>query len=175
MSKNIPKPIVRIGHSIKKNGTIVAEIDGNKIKNMSVNQFTDLITELTKVRRKLVSMRGSASFDGVLTADQYDEIETMLKDEQGFIPAVKLYKEYADVGLYEAKQYVSGLRDSIKVVKRVTTPSKMPKPIGKRKDIQELKQLVADGYKLRAVKRYKEMSGLGLKEAKEFIDTLCVN
>ena len=83
MSKNIPKPIVRIGHSIKKNGTITSEIDGNKIKNMSVNQFTDLITELTKVRRKLVSMRGSASFDGVLTADQYDEIETMLKDEQG--------------------------------------------------------------------------------------------
>lgn len=113
MSKNMPKPIVRIGH-VKKDGSISHEIDGNKIKNMSVAQFTDLITELTKVRRKLVSLRGKAGVDGVISGDQYEEIEKLLKENR-FLMAVKLYKEYADVGLRDAKNYVDNLRNSIKI------------------------------------------------------------
>ena len=112
MSKNIPKPIVRIGHSTKKNGTIAFEIDGNKVKHMSITQFTDLITELTTVRRKLVTLRGKNSIDGVLTGEQYDEIEVLLKNNF-FLKAIKLYKEYADVGLKEAKDYITDLRSSL--------------------------------------------------------------
>ena len=114
MSKNIPKPIVRIGHNTKKNGTITFEIDGNKVKKMSVNQFTDLITELTVVRRKLVSMRGRVGVDGVISGDQYEHIERLIKEDM-FIQAIKLYKEYADVGLKDAKDYVVNLRESLKI------------------------------------------------------------
>lgn len=112
MSKNIPKPIVRIGH-VKKDGSMSHEIDGNKIKNMSVVQFNDLIIEFSVVKRKLLSLRGKPSLDFVLTNDQYEEIETMLKEDR-FLVAVKLYKQYANVGLYDAKNYVDNLKILLK-------------------------------------------------------------
>jgi ribosomal protein L7/L12 len=59
-------------------------------------------------------MRGKAGADGVISEDQYEEIEKMLKENR-FLMAVKLYKEYADVGLYDAKNYISNLRDSLKL------------------------------------------------------------
>jgi ribosomal protein L7/L12 len=109
MSKNIPKPIIRIGHSTKKNGTISFDIDGNKIKNMSVSQFTELISALGVVRRKLVFLRDKESNNEVLTEKQYDEIVKLVKDNKS-LGAVKLYKEYADVGLKDAKTFVDNLR-----------------------------------------------------------------
>ncbi len=110
MSKNIPKPIVRIGHI--KDGSLSYEIDGNKVKNMNPTQFTNLIAELTNVRRKLVHMRDrNANYD-VLTERQYKEVEELVKDGLS-LKAVKLYKEYADVGLKDAKDFVDNLRQII--------------------------------------------------------------
>lgn len=36
----------------------------------------------------------------------------------------------------------------------------------------ELKDLISEGKKLRAIKRYRMLTGLGLKEAKEYVDLL---
>ena len=36
----------------------------------------------------------------------------------------------------------------------------------------ELKSLIAEGKRIKAVKRYRMVTGIGLKEAKEYIDTL---
>jgi ribosomal protein L7/L12 len=37
---------------------------------------------------------------------------------------------------------------------------------------EELKNLITEGKKIKAIKRYRMVSGLGLKESKEFIDSL---
>lgn len=36
----------------------------------------------------------------------------------------------------------------------------------------ELRQLIANGKKIEAIKRYREATGLGLKESKEYVDSL---
>lgn len=36
----------------------------------------------------------------------------------------------------------------------------------------EIKTLVAEGKKIRAIKRYREITGVGLKEAKDYVDKL---
>lgn len=113
MSKRIPKPIIIIGHDTKLNGKISYEIDGNKVHKMSVVQFTELITELGKIRRKLVVLRDKNAIDNILTEYQYEEIENLIKDG-GFLTAIKLYREYADVGLKDAKIFVENLKESIK-------------------------------------------------------------
>jgi ribosomal protein L7/L12 len=112
MSKNIPKPIVRIGHSTKMNGKLSFEIDGNKVHNMSVDQFTELITMLGKVRQKMVIIRDKNAIDNHLTERQYEEIETLIKEGKK-LGAVKFYKELTDVGLYEAKKFVDTVADTI--------------------------------------------------------------
>ena len=40
------------------------------------------------------------------------------------------------------------------------------------KIVRELQDLVAAGQKIPAIKRYREYSGVGLKEAKAFVDNL---
>jgi predicted Zn-dependent protease len=112
MSKNIPKPIIRVGH-IRKDGSLSYEIDGNKVKNMTPVQFTNLITELNKVRRKLVTIHSGNNYGNLLTQIQYGNVEQLVKSNN-FLPAVKLYKEYTDVGLKDAKDFVDNLRESIK-------------------------------------------------------------
>jgi len=112
MSKNIPKPIVRIGHSTKMNGKLSFEIDGNKVHNMSVNQFAELIDMMKKAQRKLVLIRDKNAIDNHLTERQYEEIENLIK-EGTKLAAVKYYKELTKVGLYEAKKFVDTIADTI--------------------------------------------------------------
>ncbi|SHK20231.1 Ribosomal protein L7/L12 C-terminal domain-containing protein [Hathewaya proteolytica DSM 3090] len=37
---------------------------------------------------------------------------------------------------------------------------------------EDLKKLIAEGKKIKAIKRYREHTGVGLKEAKDYIDSL---
>ena len=113
MSKNIPKPIVRVGYT-KKGGSLSYEIDGNKVKNMTPVQFTNLIIELNKIRRKLVAIHSGNSYGDLLTQIQYGNVELLVKSNH-FLAAIKLYKEYTDVGLKDAKTFVDHLRELINV------------------------------------------------------------
>ena len=111
MSKNMPKPIIRIGHT-KKDGSLSNEIDGNKVKNMNPSQFSALVSELGKVRRKLVYLRDRNAHGEVLTAKQYDEIEKCVRDGH-LLAGVKLYKTYTDVGLKDAKAFIDSIKETI--------------------------------------------------------------
>ena len=50
----------------------------------------------------------------------------------------------------------------------------VPDPVTENID-DELKSLIAEGKKIRAVKKYRMVTGLGLKESKEYIDSLSNN
>lgn len=54
-----------------------------------------------------------------------------------------------------------------KISKQVGVPS----PITENIDI-EIRNLVLEGKKIKAIKRYRMVTGIGLKEAKEYIDEL---
>lgn len=46
----------------------------------------------------------------------------------------------------------------------------MPEPT--EEEIREITNAIIEGRKIEAIKRYREISGVGLREAKEFIETL---
>jgi len=54
-----------------------------------------------------------------------------------------------------------------KIAKQIGVPDTTTENID-----EELKALIAKGQKIKAVKRYREVTGLGLKEAKEHVDLL---
>lgn len=82
--------------------------------------------------------------------------------------AIKRYRETYNVGLKEAK-------DAVEQIERGQMPSiPQPKiynqsPSGK---LDEIRNLVNSGNKIMAIKRYREICNVGLREAKEAVDAM---
>ncbi len=84
------------------------------------------------------------------------------------IGAIKRARELTGMGLKEAKDFVEGWeRAGSPPALAVSAP---PAPGGA--GMAEVRALAAAGNKIGAIKRYRELSGVGLKEAKDFVDGL---
>jgi ribosomal protein L7/L12 len=82
------------------------------------------------------------------------------------VEAVKRVMELRGGGLKEAKDYVDSLAKS-------TSPS-MDSAAGVSKETLEfeVRELLARGRKVEAVKKVRELTNWGLKEAKDFVDSV---
>ncbi|HMO58602.1 MAG TPA: ribosomal protein L7/L12 [Roseiflexaceae bacterium] len=78
------------------------------------------------------------------------------------IGAIKLVREQTGLGLKEAKEYVE-------VLERGQTPPPITIAGGTADTVESL---LARGNKIGAIKLVREQTGLGLKEAKEYVDDL---
>lgn len=56
----------------------------------------------------------------------------------------------------------------IKIAKQIGVPYKVIEII----DDEEFKSLISENKKIRAIKRYRELTGLGLQKAKEYVDSI---
>lgn len=92
-------------------------------------------------------------------ADLVEQVQTLLAQGQK-IQAIKIYREATGAGLAEAKNAVEAIEQG---PARSTTNSDFE---------QELLSLLEQGRKIEAIKRYREQSGTGLKEAKDAVDLL---
>jgi ribosomal protein L7/L12 len=85
------------------------------------------------------------------------------------INAIKLYREFTGLGLKEAKDAVdammSGKMPTQVVVER-------PYNFGGGDMMDKIQRELQAGRKINAIKLYREMTGLGLKEAKDAIDAM---
>jgi len=89
-----------------------------------------------------------------------DEVATLLEQGQK-IEAIKRYRERTGVGLKEAK-------DAVEAIQRgQATPSG---PQSDRDLEDEVVSLLEQGQKIEAIKRYRERTGVGLKEAKDAVE-----
>lgn len=79
------------------------------------------------------------------------------------LEAVKLLHKEGSCGLKEAKDYV----DSLAIGNQVQLSSAVITNLD-----DQLKSLIVQGRKLEAIKLYKDKTGLGLKECKDYIDDL---
>ena len=84
------------------------------------------------------------------------------------IGAIKRTRELTGLGLKEAKDFVEGWdRAGSPPALEASTP-----PIPTGDGMAEVRVLAAAGNKIGAIKRYRELTGVGLKEAKDFVDAL---
>ncbi len=85
------------------------------------------------------------------------------------IEAIKLYRAQTNVGLKEAK-------DAVEMFERgqIPPPPTAPPPpsIPGNVNLGEIRQLLATGKKLEAIKRYREQTNVGLKEALDIIEAM---
>ena len=102
-----------------------------------------------------------------LPADFEDRIATVLK-QSGTIQAIKVYREFTHVGLAEAKAAVEAIGRGGH--SSATATSGAAAVTGNLE--QELIALVGRGEKIMAIKRYREATGAGLKEAKDAVEAL---
>jgi ribosomal protein L7/L12 len=97
------------------------------------------------------------------------EVQALLAQGQK-IEAIKRVRELTGLGLKEAKDYVEGVERG--VVPTGTSPQSPPMDGDPRTVEEEARQLLATGNAIAAIKRVRELTGLGLKEAKDYVDAL---
>lgn len=92
-----------------------------------------------------------------------DQLRSLLADGQK-IEAIKLYREHAGAGLAEAK-------DAVEALERGEALPKRPKSEDSSVE-WDVVSLLEQGRKIEAVKVYRERTGVGLKQAKEAVETI---
>ena len=111
--------------------------------------------------------------DLAVAADAEQELQELVA-RGNKIAAIKRVRELTGLGLKEAKDYVEALvanpgeppQSSLPTVERPAAAE-----IASEVDA-ELRALLARGNKIGAVKRVRELTGWGLKEAKDYVDSL---
>jgi ribosomal protein L7/L12 len=97
------------------------------------------------------------------------EIQTLLTQNKK-IAAIKKVRKYTGLGLKEAKDYVEALSKS------GATGAEIPLKVGITPELKtELKNLISNNRKIEAIKLLRNRSGLGLKQAKEYVDELDIS
>lgn len=82
------------------------------------------------------------------------------------IAAIKRVRELTGLGLKAAKEYVEAGGWNLGAA-----PAPMP-PAAPNDALAEVYALARQGNKIAAIKRYRELTGVGLKEAKDYVDAI---
>jgi ribosomal protein L7/L12 len=102
-----------------------------------------------------------------MNAQQRERIDEALTAGQ-MIQAIKLYREFTGVGLKEAKDAIDAWQSG-----NPAEATSAPAPRGIRPETErEFKRLLEEGKKIEAIRRFRQETGLGLKESKDAIEAL---
>jgi ribosomal protein L7/L12 len=155
-------------------------VQGNKIQ--AIKQLRELTGLGLKEAKDAVEAMDAGSYETTPASSQpssqpsssqfsgqaLEEIRSLV-EHGNKIGAIKRVRELTGLGLKEAKDYV----DSIP---RHGSPPSLPsagvnQPTSQA-SLAEVHALAMQGQKIQAIKLYRELTGLGLKEAKDYIDSL---
>jgi ribosomal protein L7/L12 len=81
------------------------------------------------------------------------------------IEAIKVYRQLTGVGLRKAKETVERLA----AAGQLAAPTQGPDP-AQGTDLSEVRQLLYAGRKIEAIKVYRQLTGVGLREAKAAVE-----
>lgn len=95
------------------------------------------------------------------------EVDRLVSEGQP-IAAIARVRQLTNWGLKEAKDYV----DAMPNVPPLQQAARMDTPVQAVFDDAETRALVARGAVIEAIKRVRELTGLGLREAKEIVDRM---
>ena len=106
--------------------------------------------------------------DGIFMRSLSNEQIEEIRDEfnsRGKIPAVKLYKTWANCSLLEAKVAVEAIESD----EPIPEPQR-PDPAAADPTLSDVDQAIANGNKIEAIKRHRELTGLSLLESVQFVE-----
>lgn len=108
------------------------------------------------------SVQDATAHDALLA-----EVRALLQTGQK-IEAVKRVREVTKLGLKESKDLVEDIERGRAVIFNAAPPLPMNSDAG----MTEVYQLIAEGKKIEAIKVYRKLTGVGLKEAKDAMEAL---
>ena len=103
--------------------------------------------------------------------DLKHEIQEQMAHGSSKIEAIKEVRERSGMGLSDSKSFVESLDEQDSTVSSVPGNHGSGR-ISEGADLGRVKELLKNGRKIEALKAYRELSGLGLKEAKEELDRI---
>lgn len=129
------------------------------------------------VRPPVVSSEVPTSFSPArpapsVTLDSAQESEIRALIAAGnMIGAIKRMREFAEIGLADAKRVVEDMQQGVATILR---PEPVPQPTlaAYASADREVQLALARGNKIEAIKRVRELTGMGLKEAKDVVEAL---
>jgi ribosomal protein L7/L12 len=128
------------------------------------------VAVVARQRRRDIVVRGPQPASWTPPAGSDPELAGLMRADQK-IAAIKLVRERTGMGLKEAKDYVEAL-----VAGQAVTPlppAAAPPPAAHPGDIdQEAQALMRADQKIAAIKLVRERTGMGLKEAKDYVERL---
>lgn len=171
-----PRPRPPPGVVVPPPGTVPAGLEavvahlhaGQKIE--AIKRYRELTGVGLKEAKDAVEAleRGEAPMLPPTSSAPAANVQELLREGRK-LEAIKLYREQTGLGLKEAKDAVEamelGAPPPLQASKRTIT-SEMAV------DDAELRGHVTDGRLIEAIKRYRELTGLGLKESKDAIESL---
>jgi ribosomal protein L7/L12 len=104
-------------------------------------------------------------------ANDYEVLDSLTRGNK--INAIKRVRTLTGLGLKEAKEFVEALERGDVVVPDGTPLNMNPAPQDRIEPFYdpEVQAHLAKGMKINAIKRVREITGLGLKEAKDLVDS----
>jgi ribosomal protein L7/L12 len=124
----------------------------------------DLEPGLKQVKEAVEAIGRGEPFSIPETVDEsFEEQPVRLLGQGQKIEAIKLYRERTGAGLKEAK-------DAVEVIQRGERPQDLEN--GENQFHQDLVSLLQQGRKIDAIKAYREVTGSGLKESKDVIESI---
>jgi ribosomal protein L7/L12 len=103
-----------------------------------------------------------------LTSEQKQQLEHLIASGNK-LEAIKQFRNMADVGLTEAKAFIDAMEAGKPLAAARETPSRSLKEAE-----QAALAALSENNPIEAIKRYRQHTHLGLKEAKEAVDVLSV-
>lgn len=105
------------------------------------------------------------------------EVENLLSQDKK-IAAIKVYREQTGTGLREAKEAVERIADALQgrspgSLQQADTT--MQSEVNRESSVSEIENLLRQDRKIEAIKRYRMLTGAGLREAKEAVDRIDVD
>jgi ribosomal protein L7/L12 len=105
---------------------------------------------------------------GEVPAQPLDDVRALV-ERGNKIEAIKRVRELTGLGLKEAKDYVESMP-------AYSAPPPLPNATARQPareaGLAEVHTLARQGQKIQAIKLYRELTGVGLKEAKDYVDSL---
>jgi ribosomal protein L7/L12 len=150
--------------------TIVGWFTRQKAAGAGRKIFTGNVESSGRVSHAIAQpMTNAAHVAAPTHADLKNEVRALVAGGQ-IIQAVKLVRERTSLGLKEAKDMVDHVEDGA----RSSAPAISSMTFGNThiNVDDEARRLVAAGSKIEAIKLVRERTGLGLKEAKDYVERL---
>jgi ribosomal protein L7/L12 len=123
------------------------------------------LTEAKDAVEAMEAQPGAAPPHPALEDPAHDAELRRLLQRSELIPAIKRYRELTGLGLKEAKEAVEAL--SLQPLAPVAAATRQDPAMD-----PEVRRLVQGGELIAAIARYRELSGLSLKESKDAVDAL---